>query len=123
MGLIPGMPHFAFLLLASVLWGAAWMLRNDSGEGDAAPPPVEAIAIESHEASWDDVKPVNVLGLEVGYRLIQLVDKSQQGELLKRIMGIRKKLAHEIGFLPAPVPHPRQSGTQAQRLPHHSQGR
>ncbi len=104
MGLIPGMPHFAFLLLASVLWGSAWMLRSGAGEaGTTALPTAEVTAIEAQEASWDDVMPVDVLGLEVGYRLIQMVDKSQQGELLKRIMGIRKKFAHEIGFLPSPV--------------------
>jgi flagellar biosynthesis protein FlhA len=58
---------------------------------------------ESQEASWSDVTPVDVLGLEVGYRLIPMVDKGQDGELLKRIRGLRKKFARDIGFLAAPV--------------------
>ncbi|MFY9329910.1 MAG: flagellar biosynthesis protein FlhA [Georgfuchsia sp.] len=104
MGLIPGMPHFAFLLLAGLLMGGAHMLKKTPVETKAdALPMAEATALSSQEASWDDVTPVDVLGLEVGYRLIQMVDKLQDGELLKRIMGIRKKFAHEIGFLPAPV--------------------
>jgi flagellar biosynthesis protein FlhA len=105
MGLIPGMPHFAFLLLAGLLLGGAHMLKK-APPAEAATnvlPLAEATALSSQEASWDDVTPVDVLGLEVGYRLIQMVDKFQDGELLKRIMGIRKKFAHEIGFLPAPV--------------------
>ena len=63
------------------------------------PPPVQ----EALEASWNDVAPLDVLGLEVGYRLIPLVDKSQDGELLRRIRGIRKKFAQEVGFLVSPV--------------------
>ncbi len=105
MGLIPGMPHFAFLLLGGLLLGGAHMLKNKApveAETNALPL-AEATALSSQEASWDDVMPVDVLGLEVGYRLIQMVDKFQDGELLKRIMGIRKKFANEIGFLPAPV--------------------
>lgn len=61
---------------------------------------------EAVDASWNDVAPLDVLGLEVGYRLIPLVDKSQDGELLRRIRGIRKKFAQEVGFLVSPV-HPR----------------
>jgi flagellar biosynthesis protein FlhA len=64
-----------------------------------APPPVQ----EAVEASWADVAPLDVLGLEVGYRLIPLVDKAQDGELLRRIRGIRKKFAQEVGFLVSPV--------------------
>ena len=68
-----------------------------------APAPVESAPSENLEASWADVAPVDVLGLEVGYRLIPLVDKGQDGELLKRIRGLRKKFAQEVGFLAAPV--------------------
>jgi flagellar biosynthesis protein FlhA len=105
LGLIPGMPHFAFLLLASAIGGLAWRtIKRQQAEAQQAPPPPPAPApSEAQEASWSDVAPVDVLGLEVGYRLIPLVDRSQDGELLKRIRGLRKKFAQEIGFLSAPV--------------------
>ena len=123
MGIIPGMPHFVFLMLAFfAAMGALWIVlreRTDSGDtllpmkaGTSAPklpggstkkldgpPPVNEAAPEAKELSWDDVQPVDVIGLEVGYRLIPLVDRSQGGQLLGRIKGIRKKLSQELGFL------------------------
>lgn len=103
MGLIPGMPHIAFLLFAAVLGGSAYMMTQRSkraaGQVKAAP----ATQPEVQDASWDDVVPVDILGLEVGYRLIPLVDKAQDGELLRRIKGVRKKFAQEIGYLPPSV--------------------
>jgi flagellar biosynthesis protein FlhA len=106
LGLIPGMPHFAFLLLAAGIgWLAWWTLQKRQGEAEekAAPPAAVELPTEGLEASWADVMPVDVLGLEVGYRLIPLVDRTQDGELLKRIRGLRKKFAAEVGFLSAPV--------------------
>ena len=114
LGLIPGMPNFVFLMLASVLGFLAWrgLRRPPAAEIEAAAAAAAVTAAaqqaaaqptENAEASWSDVTPVDVLGLEVGYRLIPLVDRGQDGELLKRIRGLRKKFAHEIGFLPAPV--------------------
>ncbi len=105
LGLIPGMPNFVFLLLAAGLGVLAWELDKRSRAAEV-PVPVAvspAVAPETQEASWADVAPLDVLGLEVGYRLIPLVDKSQDGELLRRIRGIRKKFAQEVGFLVAPV--------------------
>lgn len=104
LGLIPGMPNFVFLLLAAGLGVLAWDM--DKRLHQAKPVPVSVaptLASESQEASWADVAPLDVLGLEVGYRLIPLVDKSQDGELLRRIRGIRKKFAQEVGFLVSPV--------------------
>ncbi|MBK6402829.1 MAG: flagellar biosynthesis protein FlhA [Rhodocyclaceae bacterium] len=106
LGLIPGMPHVVFLLLAAGIGALAWsMMRRGEAERQRAaevtpppPPPQEGL-----EASWADVAPVDVLGLEVGYRLIPLVDRNQDGDLLKRIRGLRKKFAAEVGFLSAPV--------------------
>jgi flagellar biosynthesis protein FlhA len=105
LGLIPGMPNFAFLLFAGATGGLAWWMvqRQHKPEADKPAAPVAAAPMESQEASWADVAPVDVLGLEVGYRLIPLVDKGQDGELLKRIRGLRKKFAQEVGFLSAPV--------------------
>jgi flagellar biosynthesis protein FlhA len=105
LGLIPGMPHFAFLLFAGAVGGLAyWMLQKKARPAEDKPAaPAAAAPMESQEASWADVAPVDVLGLEVGYRLIPLVDKGQDGELLKRIRGLRKKFAQEVGFLSAPV--------------------
>ena len=102
MGMIPGMPNFAFLLLAGGL--AWWGYTLTKAQAEPEPAPVAAPAPEvSNEVSWNDVVPVDTLGLEVGYRLIPLVDKVQDGELLKRVKGLRKKFATEIGFLPPPV--------------------
>jgi flagellar biosynthesis protein FlhA len=108
LGLIPGMPNFVFLMLGSGLGFLAWRMMKTSAvtaraaEVATAEQPSAAMP-ESVEASWSDVAPVDVLGLEVGYRLIPLVDRGQDGELLKRIRGLRKKFAQEIGFLSAPV--------------------
>ncbi len=108
LGLIPGMPNFVFLLLAAMLGLLSWTMTKRA-EADrrsaeaAAPEQQSAVPAENLDASWSDVAPVDVLGMEVGYRLIPLVDRGQNGELLKRIRGLRKKFAQEIGFLSAPV--------------------
>ncbi|TPE54713.1 flagellar biosynthesis protein FlhA [Maribrevibacterium harenarium] len=110
MGVVPGMPHVAFLGLAASIGGLAYYLEHRKkqatvkpaskaagagkpGSSDAQPP------AEAKDLSWEDVAPVDMLGLEVGYRLIPLVDKSQGGELLSRIKGVRRKLSQELGFL------------------------
>ena len=107
MGLIPGMPHFAFLLLAGAMGWLAYSLAKKNeravAQEESAAATVAPVVMESAEASWDDVAQVEVLGLEVGYRLISLVDKAQDGDLLRRIKGIRKKFTQDIGFLPPPV--------------------
>ncbi len=106
MGMIPGMPHFSFLLLAGgMVWLAYHLSKKtdqtvEQAETEAATTP---IINEPSEASWEDVAQVDVLGLEVGYRLISLVDKAQDGDLLRRIKGIRKKFTQDIGFLPPSV--------------------
>ena len=103
LGLVPGMPHFAFLLLAGMLAAGARALMRRAQVVTAEPAPVAAPQRDVLEVSWDDLVPVDVLGLEVGYRLIPLVDKGQDGELLRRIKAIRKKFAQEVGFLPPAV--------------------
>lgn len=107
LGIVPGMPHLAFLMLAAILAGAAYALRRAYSQEPATAPeiavPVESKVLEAQEASWSDVTPVDTLGLEVGYRLIPLVDQAQDGELLRRIKGIRRKFAQDIGFLPPAV--------------------
>jgi len=107
LGLIPGMPHLVFLIIAGAAgWFARFQLRKAAADAalaakksEAPPPPKPADA----EAGWDDVTPVDVLGLEVGYRLIALVDKTRSGDLLARIKGVRKKFAQDVGFLPPSV--------------------
>jgi flagellar biosynthesis protein FlhA len=104
LGLIPGMPHVAFLLLAGACGWAAWWLwqaqKAEAERGIAPPPPP---AQPSTEASWEDVVPVDVLGLEVGYRLITMIERNQASDLLTRIKGVRKKFANEVGFLPPAI--------------------
>ncbi len=102
-GLIPGMPHVAFLLLAALLAGLAHRARGGAVPSDADTQTAPAVVNDNEEASWQDIIPVDTLGLEVGFRLIPLVDQAQGGELLKRIKGVRKKFAQDIGFLTPPV--------------------
>lgn len=103
MGVIPGMPNAVFLTLAGVCGFAAWRMMRPKPE--AATPAGEAPAQPAtpQELSWDDLAPEDALGLEVGYRLIPLVDVRQGGELMARIKGVRKKLTQELGFLIQPV--------------------
>ncbi|MBW8847050.1 MAG: flagellar biosynthesis protein FlhA [Burkholderiales bacterium] len=105
LGLIPGMPHVVFLLIASGMGYLAYWLRNKEQMQEAAKAvkPIMPSSEGAGEASWDDLVPVDTLGLEVGYRLITLVDKSREGDLLSRIKGVRRKFAQEVGFLPPPV--------------------
>jgi len=104
LGVIPGMPNAVFLVIAGCLAALAWWVDKSAKTAAAAPPPPPAEAQAANaEASWDDLQPVDTLGLEVGYRLIALVDKQRQGDLLSRIKGVRKKFAQEVGFLPPAV--------------------
>ncbi|MDT3669551.1 MAG: flagellar biosynthesis protein FlhA [Aromatoleum sp.] len=108
LGLIPGMPNLVFILIAGALGWFAWKRigaeqREAAAAAQVKPEAAVQPEAENLEASWNDVAPVDVLGLEVGYRLIPMVDKGQDGELLKRIRGLRKKFAQDVGFLAAPV--------------------
>jgi flagellar biosynthesis protein FlhA len=108
LGIVPGMPNVAFLLAAAGCGGAAWLAERRTAEArDAvaapAPTPVAADAELTRDLSWDDVGQADPIGLDVGYRLIPLVDKAQDGELMRRIKGVRKRLSEELGFLVSPV--------------------
>ena len=128
-GLVPGMPNVAFLTLAAILGFVAWKIykkQQAPAAADAAPVDPNAPVIglpggtpsPTAELTWDELRPVDPLGLEVGYRLIPLVDKAQGGELMARIKGVRRKLTHDIGFL-IPSVHIRDNlelGATAYRL-------
>jgi len=105
LGVVPGMPHLVFLLIAGGLGALAWATHRRKQKPDEAQRSADAneIPTASTEATWDDLTPVDTLGLEVGFRLIALVDKVRNGELLGRIKGVRKKFAQEVGFLPPAV--------------------
>ncbi len=104
LGIIPGMPHIVFLLIAGGIgWLAYWIANKAKIAKEAPEPAARPEPPANAEASWDDLQPVDTLGLEVGYRLIALVDKTRSGDLLARIKGVRKKFAQEVGFLPPPV--------------------
>ena len=108
MGSVPGMPHVSFIGLGLLAAGGAYLIwqrenkkelavvEQEQRELDQLPAPVTA---ENRELGWDDVTPVDMVGLEVGYRLIPLVDRNQGGQLLARIKGVRKKLSQDLGFL------------------------
>jgi flagellar biosynthesis protein FlhA len=99
LGIIPGMPHLAFLVLATVTAGAAWMLSKRRQMTKAAEKKTEEAAAAPRELSWSDVQQADAIGLEVGYALVALIDAQQGGSLVTRIRGIRKKLTYELGFL------------------------
>ena len=107
LGLIPGMPHLVFISMGALLGWGAWVLDKREkarlAAQSSAPVPQQQAAQNDGEATWDDLQPVELLGLELGYRLIALVDKSRQGDLLTRIKGVRRKFAQEVGFLPPAV--------------------
>lgn len=115
MGIVPGMPHIAFLLLAAICAGIGYLVeqqkkkheqdaaKDGSAPGATGPGGAAKAPVEQKELSWDDVSEVDVIGLEVGYRLIPMVDKNQNGELLNRVKGVRKKLSQDLGFLIPPV--------------------
>jgi flagellar biosynthesis protein FlhA len=121
LGLIPGMPNAAFLLMAAVCGGGAWYLEQRNKAAATVTPAAPAGPLpstEPKELSWEDVDAVDAVGLEVGYRLIPLVDKAQGGELMSRIKGVRKKLSEELGFL-VPAVHIRDNldlGPNAYRI-------
>ncbi|OHC29361.1 MAG: flagellar biosynthesis protein FlhA, partial [Pseudomonadales bacterium RIFCSPLOWO2_12_59_9] len=107
MGLVPGMPHVSFVGLGLIAAGGAYWIANRQRlakeevhevqrQQEALP---AARSQETKELGWEDVTPVDMVGLEVGYRLIPLVDRAQGGQLLARIKGVRKKLSQEMGFL------------------------
>ena len=103
LGMVPGMPNMIFLFISAVLIVAGYnigqgkVVEEDKSE-EVVPRSAEELEIAT-ELSWDDVLGVDIIGLEVGYRLISLVDQKQGGELLARIKGIRKKISQDLGFL------------------------
>lgn len=109
MGLIPGMPNFSFLLFAVGFgYGGYRMLKkqrlpSSKDMADSKNPEVQAVLGKTPEATWEDVKPIDTISLEVGYRLVPLVDEHQDGDILKRVKAIRKKFAQEMGFLPPAI--------------------
>ncbi|MDD1783256.1 flagellar biosynthesis protein FlhA [Enterovibrio sp. ZSDZ35] len=106
MGIVPGMPHIPFLTLAAICGGFAYWKTKQIEKAKVAAeetPKQELAPPKPKELSWDDVQPVDVIGLEVGYRLIPMVDRDQGGELLDRVKGVRKKLSQDFGFLVPPV--------------------
>ncbi|MGM0553453.1 MAG: flagellar biosynthesis protein FlhA [Pseudomonadota bacterium] len=109
LGLVPGMPNTVFLSLAGIIVGNAYLMSRRSAEEEAAaeierlPEEEAAPSGENRELTWDDVPPVDLVSLEVGYRLIPLVDRTQDGQLMGRIKGVRRKLSQELGFLLQPV--------------------
>jgi len=100
-GVIPGMPNLAFLSLAAISGAGAWWLMKQKKVAQNAPAPTmtEEAPARPPELGWDDVQQVDTLGLEIGYRLIPMVDTAQGGQLLERIKGVRRKLSQELGFL------------------------
>ena len=110
LGVIPGMPHTVFLLMGAAFGYGAWLALRAQQKPKATAEEEAALAQQAltapqqdTEATWDDLQPVDLIGLELGYRLIALVDKKRQGDLLTRIKGVRRKFAQEVGFLPPAV--------------------
>jgi len=106
-GVIPGMPNLAFLTFSGIAGAGAYLIHRKSQQKPAAEAALSEATEEteekSPELSWDDVQNVDILGLEVGYRLIPMVDQAQSGQLLERVKGVRRKVSQELGFLVPPV--------------------
>ncbi|GAB2525124.1 flagellar biosynthesis protein FlhA [Lysobacter humi (ex Lee et al. 2017)] len=112
-GIVPGMPNIPFLLAAGGMGYAAWRMHRKAKEAAEQPVPDPSLAVTpppspNAELTWDELRPVEPLSLEVGYRLIPLVDKAQGGELLARLKGVRRKLTQDMGFL-IPAVHVRDN--------------
>ena len=106
LGLVPGMPHMVFLSLAGVTAGIGYMVvrrRTIDETAEAAPEQAAADDGTPKELDWDDVDQVDLIGLEIGYGLIPLVNPETGGQLMPRVKGVRKKLSAELGFLVQPV--------------------
>jgi len=112
LGLVPGMPNFVFLMLAVILLMGAWLIhkKEEKAASETEESQQEAADEEAMEKdlSWEEVTQVDTVGLEVGYRLIPLLDKDQGGQLMGRIKGVRRKLSQELGFL-VPAVHIRDN--------------
>ncbi|WP_448563761.1 flagellar biosynthesis protein FlhA [Thalassotalea ganghwensis] len=116
MGIVPGMPNLAFLMFAAIIAGGAyWSSKHKLNKAQQLIEQQQAEKVETEQQEsevkdlgWEDVNHVDIIGLEIGYRLIPLVDKGQGGELLNRIKGVRKKLSQEFGFL-VPAVHIRDN--------------
>ena len=108
LGLVPGMPSMIFLFLGLISSGVGfWLLRltnpmTESLDSQISAQPVQSEAF-NEELDWDDVEQVDVVGLDIGYGLIPLVNPETGGQLLPRVKGVRKKLSAELGFLIQPI--------------------
>ena len=106
LGIVPGMPNLVFITIATVIGALAHLVRQQqraAAKLTAVEREAPVTDRQNADLSWDDVQPVDIIGLEVGYRLIPLVDRNQGGQLMSRIKGVRKKLSQELGFLIDPV--------------------
>ena len=107
LGLVPGMPHLVFLLLSAATAGLGWILLRREAAADSPEKVAEAAAVaaaeQPKELDWEDLDQVDLVGLEIGYGLIPLVNAETGGQLMTRVKGVRKKLSAELGFLIQPV--------------------
>ena len=106
LGLVPGMPHLMFITLAAATAGLGLLVVKNEVEEEATQEAVAQAAATTEatkDLDWDDVDQVDLIGLEIGYGLIPLVNPDTGGELMSRVKGVRKKLSAELGFLVQPV--------------------
>jgi flagellar biosynthesis protein FlhA len=105
LGLVPGMPHLVFITLAVASAALAYRItqKQDGPVSTPAEQAAQAALEEPKELDWDDVDQVDLIGLEIGYGLIPLVNPETGGQLMNRVKGVRKKLSAELGFLVQPV--------------------
>jgi flagellar biosynthesis protein FlhA len=103
LGLVPGMPHMVFLMLAAATAGIGLFVVQKRMAMETATVEKETVPQAPKELDWDDVEQVDLIGLEIGYGLIPLVNAESGGQLMTRVKGVRKKLSAELGFLVQPV--------------------
>ncbi|MFD0668464.1 flagellar biosynthesis protein FlhA [Ramlibacter sp. MAHUQ-53] len=103
LGVVPGMPHAVFLFLGAAAAGLGLMMVERNRKAEAPKADDKPAAEAPKELDWDDVESVDLIGLEIGYGLIPLVNPETGGQLMTRVKGVRKKLSSELGFLVSPV--------------------
>jgi flagellar biosynthesis protein FlhA len=100
LGVIPGTPHLAFLTIAAVLGGLGfWLMRRQNAVFEAEPLAQIEAETAPADVTWDDIPPVDVLALEMGYRLVPLVDRNQGGAALTKITEARRRFATDMGLV------------------------
>ena len=100
LGMVPGLPGTPFFLVAAVMGVIAWFIYQTQFEKDEAEKKrSEVEALKPKKEAIENLLPLDTIELEVGYALINVVESNQSGDLLERIVSIRKQFALDLGLI------------------------